>query len=341
MALLLANFTLAGALRFLDFLWPFEDAIRNAASGSHSTMSLRTSGAWGAAVVIGACSLLLLLRTEGETSPRSQPTSGDEKIAAEQTRIQPESLFATAANDTAAQDSASVPDFAEEIRRALELKSSGERARALDKLLHEWVIRDAPAAARFVMELGSQHPLREDVIRCLVKFWALHDTPAVMAWASQLPDPSERKFALSQACMQMSERAPRSAIQEAIKYQLHEADNGLLENLTAQWATEDIPAAFDWVNQLPPGDLRDKLVLHIALVCSKIDPAEAARLVLNQIPPGGNQNEAIISVVYQWAVQDKEEANAWVQLFPEGSLRQRAMNEITTIVSYKQPGSSL
>ena len=167
----------------------------------------------------------------------------------------------------------------------MELKSSGERARALDKLLHEWVIRDAPAAARFVMELGSQHPLREDVIRCLVKFWALHDTPAVMAWASQLPDPSERKFALSQACMQMSERAPRSAIQEAIKYQLHEADNGLLENLTAQWATEDIPAAFDWVNQLPPGDLRDKLVLHIALVCSKIDPAEAARLVLNQIPP--------------------------------------------------------
>lgn len=303
-------------------------------------MNLKTSVALGAAFVIGACSLLLLLRAGRETSPQSQPTSGDEKIVAEETRIQPESPFAAAANDTAARDSTVIPDFAEEIRKALELKRSEERARALDKLLHEWVIRDAPAAARFVMELESQHHLREEVMRCLVKFWTLHDAPAVLAWASQLPDPSERKFALSQACMQISERDPQEAIQKAIEYRLHEADNGLLENLTAQWATEDLPAAFDWVSQQPAGELRDKLVLHVALVCSKIAPAEAARLVLNQIPAGTNQNEAVISVVYQWALQDKEGAKAWAQLFPEGSLRQRAMNEIMTIALYQQSVSS-
>jgi hypothetical protein len=194
--------------------------------------------------------------------------------------------------------------------------------------MHEWVIRDAPAAARFVVALDSQHPLREDVMRCLVKFWALHNAPAVLAWASQLPDPSERKFALSQACLQMSESDPPGAIQEAIKYRLHEADDGLLENLTAQWATEDLSAACDWVTRQPAGELRDRLMLHVALVWSKSDPAEAARLVLNQIPAGDNQNEAIISVVYQWALQDKEEAKAWVELFPEGVLRQRALNEI-------------
>lgn len=165
-------------------------------------------------------------------------------------------------------------------------------------------------------------------MRGLAKIWALHDAAAVLAWASQLPDPSGRKFALSQACLQMSERDPRGAIQEAIKHQLHEADDGLLENLTAQWATEDLSAACDWVTQQPAGELRDKLVLHVALVWSKSDPAEAARLVLNQIPAGDNQDEAVISVVYQWALQDKEEAKAWVQLFPDGILRQRAMNEI-------------
>jgi len=165
-------------------------------------------------------------------------------------------------------------------------------------------------------------------MRCLVKFWALHDGPAVLAWASQLPNPSERKFALSQACLQMSESDPRGAIQEAINYQLHEVDNGLLENLTAQWATEDLSAACDWVTRLPTGPLRDRLMLHVALVWSKNDPAEAARLVLNQIPAGDNQNEAVISVVYQWALQDKEDAKAWVRLFPEGALRQRALNEI-------------
>jgi hypothetical protein len=70
-------------------------------------------------------------------------------------------------------------------------------------------------------------------------------------------------------------------------------------------------------------------MLHVALVWSKSDPAEAARLILDQIPAGDHQNEAVISVVYQWALQDKKEARAWVQLFPEGALRQRALNEIT------------
>ena len=244
------------------------------------------------------------------------------------TRIQPGSSLAAAANDTDAQESAGISDFAGEIQKTLELKHSGERSRALDKLLHEWVIRDAPAAARFVRELKP--PLREDVMRCLVKSWALHDAPAVLAWASRLPDPSERAFTLSQACMQMSDRDPRGAIQETIKYQLHEANNGLLENLTAQWATEDLSAAFEWVSHQPAGELRDKLMLHVALVCSKIAPAEAARLVLDQIPAGANQNEAVISVVFQWALQDKDGAKAWAQLFPEG-LRQRAMNEIMSI----------
>jgi hypothetical protein len=290
-------------------------------------MNLKTSGALGAAVAIGACFLFLLLGTEREASPRSQ--SGEKNTGAGEARIQPGSRFATAANGPAARDRAGNPDFAGEIRKSLELKRSSDRAQALDKLLHEWVIRDAPTAARFVMSLDSQHPLREDAMRCLVKYWALHDAPAVLTWASQLPDPSERKFALSLACLQMSEPDPRGAIQEAIKYELPEADDGLLENLTAQWATEDVSAACDWVTRLPAGPLRDQLMLHVALVWSKSDPAEAARLILDQIPAGDHQNEAVISVVYQWALQDKKEARAWVQLFPEGALRQRALNEIT------------
>jgi hypothetical protein len=94
-----------------------------------------------------------------------------------------------------------------------------------------------------------------------------------------------------------------------VDYQLDEPGDGLFDNLTAQWATEDLSAACDWVIQQPAGELRDRLVLHVALVWSKSDPADAARLVLNQIPAGDNQNEAVISVVYQWALQDRGQQN--------------------------------
>jgi hypothetical protein len=103
-----------------------------------------------------------------------------------------------------------------------------------------------------------------------------------------------------------------------VDYQLDEPGDGLFDNLTAQWATEDLSAACDWVIQQPAGELRDRLVLHVALVWSKSDPADAARLILNQIPAGDNQNEAVISVVYQWALQDRGGSKILGSALPRG-----------------------
>jgi len=52
------------------------------------------------------------------------------------------------------------------------------------------------------------------------------------------------------------------------------------------------------------------------------------RFVVKQIPPGLTQTEAAIMVVHQWALRDPAGAASWVESFPEGPIRDRAVNEL-------------
>ncbi len=110
-----------------------------------------------------------------------------------------------------------------------------------------------------------------------------------------------------------------------------DADNskaGQVENLTLQWAEKNLPAALNWAVQQPDGEMRDKLIGRVAFVQSRTAPAESACLVVEQIPPGPTQTEAIISIVHQWGLQNAETAATWVESFPEGDLKVRASWEL-------------
>ena len=89
------------------------------------------------------------------------------------------------------------------------------------------------------------------------------------------------------------------------------------------------PAPGRWPE--PAGEQRDRLLQRIAFVEAKTDPAEAGRLVSEQMSPGQIQNEAAISVLYQWARQDAAAAQAWAESFPPGDLRDRAINEVKNV----------
>jgi len=52
--------------------------------------------------------------------------------------------------------------------------------------------------------------------------------------------------------------------------------------------------------------------------------------VANQISPGETQNEAAVTVVYQWARQDATAALPG-RIFPPGELRNRAINEVKNV----------
>ena len=192
--------------------------------------------------------------------------------------------------------------------------------------------QDYAAAAEEARAAGSPG-LREEMTRRAMEAWAMKDPAAALAWAAKLSAPGESEAAMIQVCTQVAESDPAAAIRLAMSCHLDELPGDLLGNFTASWAARDLSGARDWVTGQPAGELHDKLMVRIVFEYAKTDPPAAARMVVDRIGSGESQVEAAISVLHQWALQDLPSAAAWVEMFPNGTLRDRASRELADFQS--------
>jgi len=171
---------------------------------------------------------------------------------------------------------------------------------------------------------------RETRDRFLARFRT--NPQAAAEWLLELPDHSrqsiiddlEIRSAFNKAANDLSDAA----------YHQTDPDFADVQHFLQHWAAIDLGAARDWIHQQPAGDRRDAFVARIIFVLSKQDPATAAHWVIDEIEPGPAQNESAISVLHQWALHDFSAAEIWVQSFPEGPLRERAISELKGVASY-------
>ncbi|MDB6078388.1 MAG: hypothetical protein JWO82_2135 [Akkermansiaceae bacterium] len=214
-----------------------------------------------------------------------------------------------------------------QIRAAMAKGELADHERAFHELLPGLVRRHPAAAADFAGSLENG-PLRDEMMRRVAQYWTERDPVAAQKWAEGLREPHERSSVLSDVCYQLAQQDPKRATLLADEKGLGDFTGGVLENLAQQWAVREPSEALAWVSGREPGEERDQLLSRVALVLAKTAPAEAASLVVKEIPAGEAQSEAVISVLYQWSRSEPREALAWVELFPEGALRERAMNEL-------------
>lgn len=149
---------------------------------------------------------------------------------------------------------------------------------------------------------------------------------AALSTACAIADPLKREEALTRLCYERAESDPREALELAIEHDL-EGSPGVIANLAQQWAAVDLPSARAWAESQPEGPMREDLFARIGYVWSLSDPAAAARFVSTSTATGDSQTEAAISVLHQWSARDSKAARAWVECFPEGPTRDRALHE--------------
>ena len=106
-----------------------------------------------------------------------------------------------------------------------------------------------------------------------------------------------------------------------------------IENLVQQLAAKNYEAALAFAREQPAGFVRERLVERVAFAQAQESPERAARLVMEEIAPGQRQSEAAMMVLHQWALRDPSGAAAWIELFPEGTLKKRAERELHGIKS--------
>jgi hypothetical protein len=253
----------------------------------------------------------------------------------------------TLSSDSALERAASSADNAEPdvttlaglIQRALASNRSHEHELALNDLLPALVKRDPTAAGRLAeMSLAEHH--RGRLLDRVARLWAAEDMASALAWAEGLQHHGEREDALTQICLQLSETDPAGAVELRARFLTEHDRYDALEDLTLRWAERDLLPAFAWVSRRPADERRDKLVARVAFVCAREAPAEAARFVVETMSPGETRDEAAISVLYQWAKQDRAGAAAWAQTFPEGPIRDRALKELALATAEAAPSGA-
>jgi hypothetical protein len=71
----------------------------------------------------------------------------------------------------------------------------------------------------------------------------------------------------------------------------------------------------------------------VATIWGETDPVAAATLVLNALPPGKEQDDAVVGIVQRWAQSAPEQVSVWVAEFPEGPLREVALENVAKLWS--------
>lgn len=90
-----------------------------------------------------------------------------------------------------------------------------------------------------------------------------------------------------------------------------------LDELMAQWASEDPMEAAAWVKQLTPGEFRETAAISLCQTWAGINPQAAAAWVAQNLDSGMLQG-ALGGVASAWAHSDPESAAKWIASLPEG-----------------------
>lgn len=155
--------------------------------------------------------------------------------------------------------------------------------------------------------------------------WGASDPSSAADWAGNLSGKIERTQALTHIAGESVRGDPHLALELACSLP-EPAMEDIVPRASTEWAVTDPVAAAEWASRISSTSLRATILANIATAWSERDPVAAATMVLQDLPAGRLQADAIVSIVQRWARQSPAAATDWVNQFPDGDLRNAAMD---------------
>jgi hypothetical protein len=221
------------------------------------------------------------------------------------------------------------PRWMRALARLLEDETT-EGAQFRHTALDHWMLADSNAAVEWVKNV-TPGPVKEQLIQQVVVSLAASDLASARGWASALPEQSSKQAALLTLVNEASRTEPREALAIAATLPATPERDEAAAHAVSEWAETDAKSALAWAQEVADVALRDRLLSSIALVQSKTDSSEAARLVSTLVTPGQEQERAAVGIVERWAQQSPQAAAEWVAQFPETSARSAAEDWLASL----------
>jgi hypothetical protein len=296
---------------------------------------------------------------------RAKPTLGSSQTSQRVSEIQPSSEKREAASPNLSTPNEVLPGVFPSDESSMASKAAfleglvdGDQQRDLARELLTKLFENDPASAtEFVAALHE--PLNMQMAAALASIWGEKDAQSAAEWAKNLPPSPARTHALLSLCVDWAEVDPQSAANFVINTPVADFPTGsatsaestmtnsmpsdvrsqMLFVIGSRWAAKNSSGAIRLVNQSPGGSDRDSLVAGIASTLADSSPSDAATQVAS-MTPGRQQNDAALTVLFEWGRSDPEAAANWLKLFPLGEFRDQAILSLTATLAQREPDSA-
>lgn len=198
-------------------------------------------------------------------------------------------------------------------------------ARALTARL---VPGDFAKAERLAIALPAgptQSAATEELARAHVQ----HDPAAALTWALGRTDPALRSGALQATAERLVEHDAAATIRQLLSPPETSARDEMLGYAAAAWVRREPRPALGWLQDLAPGDLKDRTATSMGFALAQFDPPVALEL-LQTVPAGRNRQVLIGAIGQTWVARHTDDAWRWARQLPEAADREAAFAGIET-----------
>ncbi len=109
-------------------------------------------------------------------------------------------------------------------------------------------------------------------------------------------------------------------------------NSALLQQVAIAWAGHDLPAAVEWVRNLPVGAEQQATTLALAYEAARTEPITALELA-RTLPATDERDQLLMHAVSQWAVTDSVAATGWAGKVSEPQLRENLLAAVAVAVA--------
>jgi hypothetical protein len=225
-----------------------------------------------------------------------------------------------------------------------------------------------------VITMLEQFPAgdQNNALRSIGFYLGQSDPKAALDWANQQPDPQVKSSILPGVISAMSEKDPKGALElaqslpageregvignvidtlsesdpkEAVGYAMNLLSNkgGLKNNMISymagQWISSDPQGALGWYGSLTDPKLKEQVAGNMISILSQDDAAKAINL-LDTMPPGDVQNQAISTIANNWARTDQKAVLDWASQQTDPEVKSRILEGVIRTMSVKDPNSA-
>jgi len=205
-------------------------------------------------------------------------------------------------------------------------------------LLQRWAAESPESSSAWISN-KSEGPGKQELSLNVATIWANKSVSDAANWVRQWPA-GQKEAGLMAIAFEAAQQSPREALWLASELPSDEQRDGLITHAFRQWASDDPAASMDWAAQMEPSPLRDEVFANLSLSLSETDPMNAAAIALENLPPGKQQNDAVVGIVQRWVQNDPVKAATWVSAFPEGALRESVMESLVSLWSENSPDAA-